>query len=433
MKDIFRSRKSRRTEPYATAIIPTHDRVSTLAQAVASVQRQSVADLEIIIAGDGVTPAVRELAQGLAGNDSRVIFRDWEKAPGHGLENRDRAVCAAKAERIFYNDDDDLWLPEHLATLGPALNRVETANTPALSLTTAGELQLALVNYSDETPMRLALAKNISVKLTFDTHFAHRKETYLRLGRPWIQRETDRPVGRFMAAFAADSVTSWETLPNPTAISLHGSARKYWSENARAKEITQWLEQTGKWESWRFMEKAAVERHFMTCLHFFPPARGNDLESYLAGLEVTIARVDDKHIPNFGYHLSEFQIDELKSVFELFMGKAKATPLTANLIIRLAAPFLGTDPETLTVANVLLGAFGAQRAVSLLSNTKLASAQLKDLRDGLLVELATDVGHLDGIRKKIERRGTMREDVLKRVVACARQRLQATVNRQPQN
>jgi glycosyltransferase involved in cell wall biosynthesis len=48
--------------PYASVIIPTHDRVATLTAAVASVQRQTVEDIEIIIVGDGPTPDMGKIA-----------------------------------------------------------------------------------------------------------------------------------------------------------------------------------------------------------------------------------------------------------------------------------------------------------------------------------------------------------------------------------
>ena len=40
--------------PSASVLIPTHEHAATLAYAVASVQRQTVDDIEILIVGDGV-------------------------------------------------------------------------------------------------------------------------------------------------------------------------------------------------------------------------------------------------------------------------------------------------------------------------------------------------------------------------------------------
>ena len=58
--------------PYASVIIPTHDRAATLPIAVASVQRQTVSNIEILIVGYGPTSDVVAAAAALTRADSRV-------------------------------------------------------------------------------------------------------------------------------------------------------------------------------------------------------------------------------------------------------------------------------------------------------------------------------------------------------------------------
>jgi len=161
--------------PYASVVVPTHDRAATLASAIDSIQRQSIADIEILIVGDGVSQQVRSIARKLAASDSRVVFLDWPKAPGRGGRNRDRAVNLTRGERIFYCDDDDLFLPHHVETLGAALDDSECADTQAASVSLCGHVQLALANHRRGL-IRDALASG-RTRAIFDTHFAHRKAT----------------------------------------------------------------------------------------------------------------------------------------------------------------------------------------------------------------------------------------------------------------
>lgn len=162
------------TAPYASILVPTHNR-ATLANAIDAIQRQTVTDIEILIIGDGVSEVVRSLARKLAAGDPRVVFLDWPKMPGRGGRNRDKAVHLARGERIFYCDDDDLFLPHHVETLGAALDDSECADTQAASVSLCGYVQLALANHRRGL-VRDALASG-RARAIFDTHFAHRKAT----------------------------------------------------------------------------------------------------------------------------------------------------------------------------------------------------------------------------------------------------------------
>jgi glycosyltransferase involved in cell wall biosynthesis len=100
--------------PYASVILPTFNRDATLPLALASVQAQSEASLEIILVLDGATAACREIACSSARSDPRIVVRDLPKAPRGTGCNIHLAVSEATADRIFYIDDDDLWLPIHV-------------------------------------------------------------------------------------------------------------------------------------------------------------------------------------------------------------------------------------------------------------------------------------------------------------------------------
>jgi glycosyltransferase involved in cell wall biosynthesis len=198
----------RGTPAYASVIVPTHDRAATLATAIASIQRQTVRDIEIVIVGDGVTPQVRDIAAALTANDERIVFHDWPKAPNRGGSHRDRAVRMARAERIFYSDDDDLFLPDHVERLGCVLDECDCADSQAASVTLSWQLQVALPNHR-RGPVRDGLASG-AVRVIFDTHFAHRKAAYEKLGPLWTDVEQGIVV-KFLQGFAGAPWVTWRT------------------------------------------------------------------------------------------------------------------------------------------------------------------------------------------------------------------------------
>ena len=131
------------TAPYATVILPTLNRASTLPFALASVQAQSVQSLEIFVVLDGATAACRDAAASIARTDGRIRIFDLPKGRGGGADSIDHAIMRASAQRIFYIDDDDLWLPDHVAQLGPLLEFADVADSRVCSVDRNGGTHLA--------------------------------------------------------------------------------------------------------------------------------------------------------------------------------------------------------------------------------------------------------------------------------------------------
>jgi GT2 family glycosyltransferase len=106
--------------PRVSVIVPVHDEAALLPASVGSILRQTWADLEVIIVGDGAGPAVEAVAR--AFEDPRVRWFGLPKAPGYGYSNRGRAIAQAAAPRVAYLAPDDLWAPDHLERLVTAMD-----------------------------------------------------------------------------------------------------------------------------------------------------------------------------------------------------------------------------------------------------------------------------------------------------------------------
>jgi hypothetical protein len=335
--------------PYASVIIPTHNRAATLAIAVASVQRQTVSDIEILIVGDGPTPDVVVAAEALASTDSRIRFLPFEKAPADGGANIDRAVREAQSERIFYNDDDDVWLPQHVEVLGPALDHAQIVDTLPVSvgvITIGCEQRLhgTLVNSGNER-IRQLLAEG-RLKLTFDTHVAHRRSSYIELGSPRVAA-SGLSINAFLAAFASASSIRWTTLPTTTALSLHGAARVGATPSERRTEIKTWLARSASWTPSGLLERTDFAWHLVRTMVAEAPRVDDTVSGYLArhgiAWDQTSAADADAGRRSLAIPLTSQQRRVVEWAFAGFQGRLDGNPSDATLLSLLDCVLGGTS------------------------------------------------------------------------------------------
>jgi len=103
--------------PAVTVLVPTFNRRRYLAEALASVVRQSYRNLQIIVIKDGgedVTDIVNSFG------DERLIFIDRKENRGKAF-SLNEALLRAEGKYVAYLDDDDLYYPNHIETLVNAL------------------------------------------------------------------------------------------------------------------------------------------------------------------------------------------------------------------------------------------------------------------------------------------------------------------------
>ena len=103
--------------PMVSVVIPTHNRLAFLREALDSVARQTYKDYEVIVVDDG---SGEEIESGVAGHGTqpRVMRLATQRGPAAA---RNRGIAAAQGRYIAFLDSDDLWLPEKLARFVAAL------------------------------------------------------------------------------------------------------------------------------------------------------------------------------------------------------------------------------------------------------------------------------------------------------------------------
>jgi glycosyltransferase involved in cell wall biosynthesis len=94
-------------------VIPTFDRKALLLESIASVQRQTMPDLEVLVCDDGSSDDSGDAVHALGAQDVRVR---WLPGPHCGYPGavRNRGIRAARGEWIAFQDSDDLWVPGKL-------------------------------------------------------------------------------------------------------------------------------------------------------------------------------------------------------------------------------------------------------------------------------------------------------------------------------
>ena len=105
--------------PRVTVVIPTYNWSTVLPYSIGSVLRQTFADLELLVIGDGCTDDSEAVVRAVG--DPRVRWINLPANTGHQSGPNNEGLRLARGEIIAYLGHDDLWLPHHLALLVPAV------------------------------------------------------------------------------------------------------------------------------------------------------------------------------------------------------------------------------------------------------------------------------------------------------------------------
>lgn len=97
--------------PTFSVVLPTHDRPALLAEAVASVSRQTLSDWELVLVDDASTPPSRVSLGGLSSSRLRPLRHDQ---PQGGAASKAAGTEIARGAFVAFLDDDDLLDPRFL-------------------------------------------------------------------------------------------------------------------------------------------------------------------------------------------------------------------------------------------------------------------------------------------------------------------------------
>jgi glycosyltransferase involved in cell wall biosynthesis len=96
--------------PAFSIVIPLYNKARSIADTVASVLAQRLADFELIIVDDGSTDGSAQVVEGIQDHRIRLVKRE----NGGVSAARNTGIRLAAAEHIAFLDADDLWLPDFL-------------------------------------------------------------------------------------------------------------------------------------------------------------------------------------------------------------------------------------------------------------------------------------------------------------------------------
>ncbi|HKO55664.1 MAG TPA: glycosyltransferase family 2 protein [Thermoanaerobaculia bacterium] len=107
--------------PRVTVIMATYNWSSVLPYSIGSALRQTFADFELLVVGDGCTDDSDAVVNAMG--DPRVRWINLPVNSGHQSTPNNEGLRQARGELIAYLGHDDLWLPHHLGSLLAAIDQ----------------------------------------------------------------------------------------------------------------------------------------------------------------------------------------------------------------------------------------------------------------------------------------------------------------------
>ena len=135
--DVVAERDAALGTPLVSVVIPTYRRPELLRRALESALEQTYPNVELLVVGDAC-PAV----DGVVGSmrDARVRHANLDRHHGDGAGPRNLALkTMARGSLVAYLDDDNRWLPDHLASLVALLQATPQATYAFSSFEIGGE------------------------------------------------------------------------------------------------------------------------------------------------------------------------------------------------------------------------------------------------------------------------------------------------------
>lgn len=227
----------RMSDPLVSVVVPTHDHGPTLRLSVGSALAQTHGELEVLLVGDGMPTVAVEVARELEA-DPRVRLFAFPKGERRGEAHRHEVVSQrARGSSVFYLSDDDLWFPEHVASLLRCLAGADVAGATMATVDPAGSLRVTPHALERDAYRRLHLGTHNRVALS---GIAHTAQAYAQ-GRGW----NPAPAGvftdhHFLKAMLADEGRAVASFKEVTWLSFPSPQRRSMSSSERVAELEHW-------------------------------------------------------------------------------------------------------------------------------------------------------------------------------------------------
>ena len=228
-----------RAAPLFTVIVPTHNHASTLDLSVNSVLSQTVEAIDVVIIGDGVGDDTRDVASSLV-SDPRVRFLDRPKSPSRAELVRHEVLSAARTPYVSYLGDDDLMLPDHLASTMERLQTVDLTHPLPAYIELDGSIGLHFTDISDPrcVAWHLVPGQN-AISLT---GAGHRLDAYMSLPNGWREPPPGIWSDHYMWQqwFMVPSMR-FSTGERLTVLKFSATSRHQMAGTERRRELEEWL------------------------------------------------------------------------------------------------------------------------------------------------------------------------------------------------
>jgi glycosyltransferase involved in cell wall biosynthesis len=221
----------------ATVLVPTFRHARLLPISLASALDQENASVEVLVVGDGVEDATRDVIARHA-DDPRVRFLDLPKGPRNGEAYRHEALAEARGRIVTYLADDDLLFRDHVATMLALLEDADFAHPPATRFI-GDELQFFPWSYARPEFREVGRVRMGSMGLT---GAAHTLAAYRALPHGWRTTPAGMPTDHYMwlqwlaapsMRFATSDRLTHLTFPDPTW--------KGFPEDERVAVLSEWF------------------------------------------------------------------------------------------------------------------------------------------------------------------------------------------------